>query len=66
MVSAAEMPAAASVALRGTADTIAGGRVRFRGITTRTLTTDYLVVGAGAMGMAFADAVVDHADVVGS
>jgi hypothetical protein len=25
--------------------------------------TDYLVIGAGAMGMAFADAVVDHADV---
>jgi hypothetical protein len=29
----------------------------------RTLDTDYLVVGAGAMGMAFADALVDHADV---
>jgi hypothetical protein len=27
------------------------------------LDTDYLVVGAGAMGMAFADALVDHADV---
>ena len=27
------------------------------------LDTDYLVVGAGAMGMAFADTVVDHADV---
>src|SRR5687767_16012816 len=26
-------------------------------------TTDYLVVGAGAMGMAFTDALVDHADV---
>jgi hypothetical protein len=25
--------------------------------------TDYLVVGAGAMGMAFADALIDHADV---
>src|SRR5260221_14763533 len=25
--------------------------------------TDYLVVGAGAMGMAFTDALVDHADV---
>ena len=32
-------------------------------MVTRTLTTDYLVVGAGAMGMAFADALVDHADV---
>jgi hypothetical protein len=32
-------------------------------VVTRTLTTDYLVVGAGAMGMAFADALVDHADV---
>lgn len=27
------------------------------------LATDYLVVGAGAMGMAFTDALVDHADV---
>jgi hypothetical protein len=30
---------------------------------TRTLDVDHLVVGAGAMGMAFADALVDHADV---
>jgi hypothetical protein len=30
---------------------------------TRTLTTDYLVIGAGAMGLAFTDALVDHADV---
>lgn len=30
---------------------------------TQTLDTDYLVVGAGAMGMAFTDALVDHADV---
>jgi hypothetical protein len=29
----------------------------------RTLQTDYLVVGAGAMGMAFTDALIDHADV---
>jgi hypothetical protein len=29
----------------------------------RRLSTDYLVVGAGAMGMAFADALIDHADV---
>lgn len=29
----------------------------------RSLTTDYLVVGAGAMGMAFTDALVDHAEV---
>jgi hypothetical protein len=29
----------------------------------RTLTTDYLVVGAGAMGMAFTDALIDHAEV---
>ena len=27
----------------------------------RSLETDYLVVGAGAMGMAFTDALVDHA-----
>jgi hypothetical protein len=31
--------------------------------TARRLETDYLVVGAGAMGMAFTDALVDHADV---
>ena len=28
-----------------------------------TLSTDYLVVGAGAMGMAFTDALVAHSDV---
>lgn len=32
-------------------------------MATRSLQTDYLVVGAGAMGMAFTDALVDHADV---
>ena len=32
-------------------------------MATRTVDTDYLVVGAGAMGMAFTDALVDHADV---
>jgi hypothetical protein len=30
---------------------------------TRTLDADYVVVGAGAMGMAFTDALTDHADV---
>jgi hypothetical protein len=30
---------------------------------TRTIEADYLVVGAGATGMAFTDALVDHADV---
>jgi hypothetical protein len=30
---------------------------------TRSLDTDYVVVGAGAMGMAFTDALIDHADV---
>lgn len=30
---------------------------------TRAIEADYLVVGAGAMGMAFTDAVTDHADV---
>ncbi|WP_193611490.1 NAD(P)-binding protein [Nocardioides lijunqiniae] len=30
---------------------------------TRRIDADYLVVGAGASGMAFADALVDHADV---
>jgi len=29
----------------------------------RTVETDYLVVGAGAMGMAFTDALIDNADV---
>lgn len=32
-------------------------------MVTRTIETDYLVVGAGAMGMAFTDALIDHADV---
>ncbi|WP_206063323.1 NAD(P)-binding protein [Nocardioides sp. HDW12B] len=29
---------------------------------TRTVEADYLVVGAGAMGMAFTDALIDHSD----
>src|SRR3954465_11492643 len=32
-------------------------------MATRSLATDYLVVGGGAMGMAFTDALIDHADV---
>jgi hypothetical protein len=32
-------------------------------LAIRSLQTDYLVVGAGAMGMAFTDALIDHADV---
>lgn len=32
-------------------------------MVTRSLTTDYLVIGAGAMGMAFTDALIDSADV---
>jgi hypothetical protein len=32
-------------------------------VAMRRLDTDYLVVGAGAMGMAFTDALIDHADV---
>lgn len=32
-------------------------------MATCSLKTDYLVVGAGAMGMAFTDALIDHADV---
>jgi hypothetical protein len=31
-------------------------------MATGSLHTDYLVVGAGAMGMAFTDALIDHAD----
>lgn len=33
------------------------------GRVTRTIEADYLVVGAGATGMAFTDALTDHADV---
>ena len=32
-------------------------------MAVRSLETDYLVIGAGAMGMAFTDALIDHADV---
>src|SRR5262245_34509470 len=32
-------------------------------LAMRSSETDYLVVGAGAMGMAFVDALIDHADV---
>jgi hypothetical protein len=32
------------------------------GTVTRTVEADYLVVGAGAMGMAFTDALIDHSD----
>src|SRR5687768_16077221 len=32
-------------------------------VVKSSLKTDYLVVGAGAMGMAFTDALIDHADV---
>lgn len=32
-------------------------------MTTHSLDTDYLVVGAGAMCMAFTDSLIDHADV---
>src|SRR5262245_33192670 len=32
-------------------------------VVTPSLETDYLVVGAGAAGMAFTDALIDHADV---
>ncbi len=38
-------------------------RWRARPMKTRSMETDYLVVGAGAMGMAFTDALIDHADV---
>ena len=33
------------------------------GTSVRRVDADYLVVGAGAMGMAFTDALIDHADV---
>jgi hypothetical protein len=34
-----------------------------RSLVRRVIDTDYLVMGAGAMGMAFTDALIDHADV---
>ena len=33
------------------------------GVVMRAIEADYLVVGAGAMGMAFTDALTDHSDV---
>ena len=41
----------------------AAGRKCHRGFVTPTIEADYLVVGAGAMGMAFTDALTDHAEV---
>lgn len=41
----------------------AGRRECHRRGMTRVVEADYLVVGAGAMGMAFTDALIDHADV---
>src|SRR5215208_2474019 len=38
-------------------------RRRHDGPMTRTIDADYLVVGAGAMGMAFTDALTGHTDV---
>ena len=37
--------------------------VQYRDAMTSRIEADYLVVGAGAMGMAFTDALIDHADV---
>jgi hypothetical protein len=37
-----------------------GAAVQYRGGVTSRIDADYLVVGAGAMGMAFTDALVDH------
>src|SRR5215208_1745937 len=39
------------------------GRSRRTGTMNQPRQTDYLVVGAGAMGMAFTDTLIDHADV---
>jgi hypothetical protein len=41
----------------------AATRLCHRGFVTHTIEADYVVVGAGAMGMAFTDALTDHADV---
>src|SRR5690606_31821811 len=40
-----------------------GAAIEVGGGAVTRVSTDYLVVGAGAMGMAFTDALVDHADV---
>ena len=40
----------------------ASRRAWFSREVTRTVEADYLVVGAGAMGMAFTDALIDHSD----
>lgn len=48
---------AASALLATTVAVCLSGRV------PRRMNADYLVVGAGAMGMAFVDALIDHADV---
>lgn len=37
------------------------GRRCFGGVVTRRIDADYLVIGAGATGLAFADALLDHA-----
>ena len=42
----------------------APSRTCFSGLVTHVVDADYLVVGAGAMGMAFTDALIDHADEV--
>lgn len=41
----------------------AAPRSCFRSTVTRGVEADYLVVGAGATGMAFTDALIDHSDV---
>src|SRR5664279_2078718 len=41
----------------------AATRLCHRGFVTHTIEADYVVVGAGAVGMAFTDALTDHADV---
>ena len=41
----------------------AATRACLSALVTTTVDVDYLVVGAGATGMAFTDALIDHADV---
>ncbi len=43
--------------------TRSGRANRMKSVAVAQLEADYLVVGAGAVGMAFTDALVDHADV---
>ena len=52
----------ASAPLRDPRGCSRAGRLCLGGVVIRQVEADYLVVGAGASGMAFTDALIDHAD----